>query len=96
MRWSEILDMAGSNIPDTAGRKTTTTRRIQATAKRYAFHANATHAGKAFFKLIRKHFGKSHKFAKIFNKNNVKVRYSFMENSTKIANASNKKSITSH
>ena len=36
----KIPDMAGSDIPDTAGRKTTR-RRTQAIAKRYAFHANA-------------------------------------------------------
>ena len=35
----KIPDMAGSDIPDTAGRKTTR-RRTQAIAKRYAFHAN--------------------------------------------------------
>ena len=34
----EMPDRAGSDIPDTAGRKT---RRTQAVAKRYAFHANA-------------------------------------------------------
>ena len=32
--------MAGSDIPNTAGGKTTR-RRTQAIAKRYAFHANA-------------------------------------------------------
>ena len=36
----EIPDMPGSDIPETAGRKTTT-RRTQAIAKRYEFHANA-------------------------------------------------------
>ena len=37
----EITDIAGSDIPDTAGRKTKRRRRTQAIAKRYAFHANA-------------------------------------------------------
>ena len=41
MTSSEILDMAGSNIPDTVGRKTRRRRRTQAIAKRCAFHANA-------------------------------------------------------
>ena len=36
----EITDIAGSDIPDTAGRKTKR-RRTQAIAKGYAFHANA-------------------------------------------------------
>ena len=46
MARSKIPDMAGCDIPDTAGRKTRrrrrTRRRAQAIAKRYAFHANAT------------------------------------------------------
>ena len=41
MTRSEILDMAGSDIPDMAGRKTRGRRRgTQAIAKRYAFHTN--------------------------------------------------------
>ena len=36
----EILDVAGSDIPDMAGRKTTRRRGTQAIAKRYAFHTN--------------------------------------------------------
>ena len=37
---SEIIDMVGSDIPDTAGRKMRR-RRTQAIAKRYVVHANA-------------------------------------------------------
>ena len=37
---SEILNMTGSDIPNTAGR--VTQRRTQAIAKRFAFHTNAT------------------------------------------------------
>ena len=40
MTRSEILDMAGSNIPDMAGRKTRRRRTQASIAKRYAFHAN--------------------------------------------------------
>ena len=44
----EIPDMAGSDIPDTTGRKTRRRkkkrRRTQTIAKRYAFHANAINA----------------------------------------------------
>ena len=36
----EILDMAGSDIPDMAGRKTRRRRGTQAVAKRYAYHTN--------------------------------------------------------
>ena len=39
MTRSEITSMVGSDIRDTAGRKTS--RRRQAIAKRYAFNANA-------------------------------------------------------
>lgn len=40
MTRSEILDMAGSDIPDMAGRKTRRRRGTQAVAKRYAYHTN--------------------------------------------------------
>ena len=36
--------------------------------------------GKTFLKLIGKHFPKTNKFHKIFNKNNVKVSYSCLPN----------------
>ena len=38
---SEIIDVVGSDIPDTAGRKMRRRRRTQAIAKRYVVHANA-------------------------------------------------------
>ena len=42
MTGSKISDTAGSDIPDTAGRKTRRRRRrTQAIAKPYRFHANA-------------------------------------------------------
>ena len=40
MTRSKIPDIAGSDIPETAGRETRI-RRTQAIAKRYVFHANA-------------------------------------------------------
>ena len=36
------IPIYNSEVPGTAGRKTKRRRRIQAIAKRYAFHANAT------------------------------------------------------
>ena len=39
-----------------------------------------TNIGKTFLKLIDKHFPKTNKFHKIFNRNNVKVSYSFLPN----------------
>jgi len=52
-----------------------------------------TNVAKQFLKLIRKHFGKNHKYNKIFNRNNVKVSYSCMDNMKKIISAHNKKII---
>ena len=49
-----------------------------------------TNVGKHFFKLLKKHFGKNHKYHKIFNKNNIKVSYSCMDNMKKIINSHNK------
>ena len=43
-----------------------------------------TNIGKVFFKLLHKHFLKTHKFYKIFNKNTVKLSYSSMRNMASI------------
>ena len=43
-----------------------------------------TNVGKHFFKLLKKHFGKNHKYHKIFNKNNINVSYSCMDNIKKL------------
>ena len=47
--------------------------------------------GKAFLKLIDKHFTKANKLYLVFNKNNVKVSYSCTENVRSIINSHNKK-----
>ena len=39
-----------------------------------------TNIGKSFLKLIDKHFPKTNKFHKIFNRNNVKISYSCLPN----------------
>ena len=49
-----------------------------------------TNIGKLFFKLISKHFPKKSKFYKIFNKNNVKLSYSYTRNMGAIISAHNK------
>ena len=46
---------------------------------------------KIFLKLVRSHFQETHRFHKIFNKNNVKVRYSCMNNMTQIIKSHNSK-----
>ena len=48
-----------------------------------------TNIGKQFLKLINKHFG-NHKYHKLFNRNNVKISYSCMDNMKKILNSHNK------
>ena len=51
----------------------------------------ATDIGKKFFLLQDKHFPKTHKFYKIFYRNNVKVSYSSMPNISSILKSHNKK-----
>ena len=43
-----------------------------------------TNIDKVFFKLLHKHFLKTHKFYKIFNKNTVKLSHSSMRNMASI------------
>ena len=43
-----------------------------------------TNIAKQFLHLLDKHFGRNHKYHKIFNRNNVKITYSFMDNMTNI------------
>ena len=50
-----------------------------------------TNIGRIFVKLISKHFPPNHKFAKIFNKNAMKLSYSCMLNIRSKINAHNKK-----
>ena len=45
----------------------------------YSSHVK-TNVGKAFMKLIVKHFPKHHIYYKIFNKNSIKLSYSRMQN----------------
>ena len=39
-----------------------------------------TNIGKIFLRLLDKHFPKYHKYYKLFNRNNVKISYSCMQN----------------
>ena len=50
-----------------------------------------TNIGRTFLRLVTKHFPKNHKYHSLFNKNNVKVSYSCMENMGSIINKHNKK-----
>ena len=50
-----------------------------------------TNIGRTFLRLIEKHFPKHHRLHRIFNKNNVKVSYSCMENMETIISKHNKK-----
>jgi hypothetical protein len=50
-----------------------------------------TNIGKIFMNLIKKHFPKHHKFYCLFNKNNIKISYSCMENIGNIIKKHNQK-----
>ena len=55
------------------------------------FNANvSTNVAKTFLRLIDKHFPRSHKLNKIFNRNTVKVSYSCTENMANIKGQNNK------
>ena len=43
-----------------------------------------TNIGKTFLKLVKKHFSRNNSFHKIFNRNTIKVSYSFMRNISSI------------
>ena len=51
----------------------------------------ATKIGRHFLNLLYKHFPRDHKFHKIFNRNNIKVSYSFMPNVKQAINSLNRK-----
>ena len=49
------------------------------------FNANvSTNVAKTFLRLIDKHFTRSYKLNKVFNRNTVKVSYSCTENMAKL------------
>ena len=50
--------------------------------------------GKYFLLLFQKHFPNSHKYHKVFNKNNLEISYSCMANSKSIISIHNKEVIT--
>ena len=54
-----------------------------------------TNIAKQFLHLLDKHFGRNHKYHKIFNRNNVKISYSCMDNVKNIISSYNKKIINS-
>ena len=54
-----------------------------------------TNIEKQFLHLLDKHFGRNHKYHKIFNRKNVKISYSCMDNVTNIISSHNKKMINS-
>ncbi|PIK41358.1 hypothetical protein BSL78_21790 [Apostichopus japonicus] len=56
----------------------------------------ATNIGGTFLKLINKHFPKTSKLHKIFNRNTVKVSYSCMPNIASIIKGHNKRISTTH
>ena len=55
-----------------------------------------TNIGKTFLRLVSKHFLKHHEYHSLYNKNNVKVSYSCMENMGSIINKHNKKVLSNN
>ena len=53
----------------------------------------STNIGKSFLTILDRHFPKSHKLCKTFNRNNVKISYSSMPNFASTINSHNKKII---
>ena len=53
--------------------------------------AASTNVAKIFLRLINRHFPKSHRLHKIFNRNTVKVSYSCMQNMSKVYRGHNSK-----
>ena len=53
-----------------------------------------TNVAYKFLRLLDKHFPKNHKLHKMFNRNNVKVSYSWMPNVSSIVNTHNHKILT--
>ena len=54
-----------------------------------------TNIAKQFLYFLDKHFGRNHKYHKIFNRNNVKISYSCMDNVKNIISSHNKRIINS-
>ena len=50
-------------------------------------------SGREFLNLVDKHFSKNHRYNKIFNKNNIKVRYSCTDNLQTITKKHNRKNL---
>ena len=59
-------------------------------------HLNVkTNITKQFLHFLDKHFGRNHKYHEIFNRNNVKISYSCMDDMKNIISSHNKKEINS-
>ena len=56
----------------------------------------SSNIGKTFLKIVSKHFPRQHKYHTLFNKNNIKVSYSCMENIGAIISKHNKKILSNN
>ena len=50
-----------------------------------------TNVGKIFMRLVDKHFPRHHKYYKVFNRNNIKLSYSYMPNMNNVIRKHNSK-----
>ena len=94
--YQEALDKSGCNHKTTF-QKTSTNNTQRKQRKRNIIWFNppfsksvVTKIGKTFLRLIDKHFLPHHKLHKLFNRNNVKISYSYMPNVKSIISKHNK------
>ena len=79
------------NTPTTNKKKLKTQKRNIIWFTRHFSKSISTNVAKTFLQLVRKHFSRSQKFHKIFNRNTVKVSYSCINSMSKIIKWHNKK-----
>ena len=96
--YDDILDQCGYSEKITFEKEQFTHERRNRGRKTIWYSHNSpfsknvkTNIAKQFLHLLDKHFGRNHKYHKIFNRNNVKTSYSCMDNMTNIISSHNKK-----
>ena len=101
--YENALKKSGFSKPLSFSSPTTPSKRIRNRSRNiiwfnplFSMHVS-TNIGKQFLKLVNKHFPSTHRYHKIFNKNNLKISYSCMPNMKTIIDQQNRKllSITS-
>ena len=96
--YKEALKKCGYTLPFTyippiqSGNRNNSSRKRKITLFNPPFNSNvSTYVTRTFLKLIDKHFARSQKLNKIFNRKTIKISYSSMEKLKKIIKEHNKK-----